>query len=316
MQKPWLSVIIPSHDRERWLGTALQSLVDQNVPGIEVIVVDASTTNACLLVADSFADKLDIRIERRPDLLSRPQKANFGVKQARSERICVLDDDDLWLPNKSAKVREWLAIQPDGVMHLHPCYVVDEAGRRLGLWRCPLPAEQAPIPADLLFERLLVQNFISSPAPIIRRDAYLRVGGLDNQLWFTADWDLYLKVAALGPVYYHSCPLACYRVHQNSLTAGGNRDLEDFREQYEIVMVRHIGKVPANRAIKIRRIAEASIKVNMALAAAVGGKFAHLIKALTAVVMLGPSGIISYFFYSRIVERALPRLRALMARGL
>jgi glycosyltransferase involved in cell wall biosynthesis len=313
MEKPWLSVIIPSHNRERWLGAALQSLVEQTASGMEVIVIDASATDGCLRLASSYSNKLNIRAQRCPDLVSRPEKANFGVAQARADYICVLDDDDLWLPKKSARVREWLAIQPDGVMQLHPCYVVDGSGRRLGLWRCPLPDNQAPVPTALLLERLLVQNFIATPSPIILRDAFLKVSGLDNQLWFTADWDLYFKVAAVGPVYYHACALACYRVHNRSLTAGGNRDLNDFRNQYEIVMHRYIEKLPPARAARIRPIAEASIEVNTALAAAVSGRFFLLTKALAAMVRLGPRGIHLYFVYSRIVERSLPRLRALLA---
>jgi glycosyltransferase involved in cell wall biosynthesis len=310
MDKPWLSVIVPSHNRERWLGAALQSLVDQKDPGIEVIVIDASATDACLQIVSTFADKLDIRAQRRPDLVSRPEKANFGVEQARSDRICILDDDDLWLPNKCAKLQEWLAIHSDGVMHLHPCHIVDGSGRRLGLWRCPLPSGQSPVPAPLFFERLLVQNFIASPAPIIRRDAYLRVGGLDKLLWFTADWDLYFKIASVGSVYYHSCPLACYRVHGNTLTVTGSRSLEDFRRQYEIVVHRHLEKLPATRANETLRIARASIEVNVALAAAISGKFTHMVKALNAVLALGPRGVHRYFVCSRIVERALPRLKA------
>ena len=61
----------------------------------------------------------------------------------------------------------------------------------------------------MLIERLVVQNFIGIPAPTIRRDAYLSIGGLDDALWHTADWDQYLKLAAIGSVYYHSRPLAC-----------------------------------------------------------------------------------------------------------
>src|SRR6202008_2800453 len=106
-------------------------------------------------------------------------------------------------------LREWLAVRSDGVMDLHPCYIIDASGKRLGLWRCPLPG--GFVPSAILFERLLVQNFIAIPAPTIRRDAYLRVGGLDNHLWYTADWDLYFKIAAIGRVYYHPCPLACFR---------------------------------------------------------------------------------------------------------
>jgi len=312
VRTPWLSVIIPSHNRERWLGIALQSLVDQKDPGIEVIVVDASTTDACLQIVTGFADKLDIHAHRRPDLVSRPEKANFGVAQARSDRISILDDDDLWLPNKCNKLREWLTTQPDGVMHLHPCYVIDGSGKRLGQWRCPLPAGQFPVSAALFFERLLVQNFIATPAPTIRRDAYLQVGGLDNQLWFTADWDLYFKIASLGRVYYQSCPLACYRVHGNTLTGRGSHNLESFRRQYEIVVNRHVEQLDSSRINKTLRIARTSIAVNTALAAAANGNIVHLPGAMMSVLALGPRAMRQYFLYSRIVERAFPRLRALV----
>src|SRR5205823_13265328 len=119
----------------------------------------------------------------------------------------------IWLANRCAKLRKCVAHRPDAVMHLHPCYIIDEFGKQLGLWRCPLRASQSPIPTNVFYERLLVQNFIAAPAPTIRRDAYIRVGGMDNRLWHGPDWDLYLKVGALGDIYYHSIPLACYRVH-------------------------------------------------------------------------------------------------------
>ena len=50
----------------------------------------------------------------------------------------------------------------------------------------------------VVVERLLVQNFISMPAPLFSREAAIRVGGLDEDLWYTADWDFWLKLAAVG----------------------------------------------------------------------------------------------------------------------
>jgi glycosyltransferase involved in cell wall biosynthesis len=312
MEEPWLSVIVPCRNGERWVGTALQSLVDQQEPGIEVIVVDGSAEDASLRIVDSFSDKLNIRAHHRPDLVPWTAATNFGVEQASSDRICILHVDDIWLPNKIAKLREWLAVQSDGVMHLHPTYIIDGSGRRLGLWRCPLPAGETRVPVSVLFERLLVQNFISIPTPTIRRDAYLRVGGLDNGLWYTADWDLYFKIASLGSVYYHSCAVTGYRVHNNSLTIQGSRNSGDFRSQHQIVVDRHVGKLPPANAKGILRVARASIDVNTALAAAIGGEFGQMAKAVISVLKLGPQGMHRYFLYSRIVERAFPRLRALV----
>src|ERR1700739_2536059 len=121
MRRPWLSVIVPSHNGERWLAAAFQSLVDQQDPGLEVIAVDASATDESLRIINRFSDKLDLRVLRRPDLGPWTEKTNFGVEQARGDRICILHQDDLWLPNRCAKLREWLAVRSDGVMDLHSC---------------------------------------------------------------------------------------------------------------------------------------------------------------------------------------------------
>jgi hypothetical protein len=176
-----------------------------------------------------------------------------------------------------------------------------------------LPGGPSPVPSPTFFERLLVQNFIAVPAPTIRRDAYLRVGGLDNQLWYTADWDLYFKIAAVGDVYYHPCPLACFRIHKNSLTVIGSRKRQDFRRQHQIVVDRHAGKLSSASRRHTLRVAATSIEVNTALAAMISGEFSHMIKAVRSLLMLGPRGMRQYFLSSRILERALPRVRALVA---
>jgi glycosyltransferase involved in cell wall biosynthesis len=314
-ERPWLSVIIPSYIVNRWFAATLQSIVAQGDPGVEVILVDSSDTDDSLAIADEFSSRLAIRTYRRPDLSSWMAKTNFAVEQAKAEWICMLHKDDLWLPDRCSNVREWLAARPASTMHLHSAHIIDEAGKRLGTWRCPLPSGESPIPTHVILERLLVQEFIAVPTPTIRRDMYLKVGGLDEQLWYTADWDLYLKLLFTGDVYYHANPLACFRIHGNSLTMSGSRSAGDFRSQMETVLNRHIGKLTQRRAETLR-MATASIDVNVALAAASNGKPAQLIKALMTMLGLGPRGIVRYLRYSRIVERAYPRLRARLAGAL
>ena len=318
METPWLSVIVPSHNGERWLGTALNSVAEQTEEGIEVIVVDGSDNDHCPEITKSFADKLHLRVYRRPDLRSWTAKTNFGVAEARSAHVCMLHQDDLWLPRRSAAVRKWVAAHPDGVMHLHPVHIIDETGNRRGLWRCPLPAGDTPVPDRVLLERLLVQNFISIPSPVIRCDAFLRVGGLEDELWYTADWDLYLKLAAVGDVYYRRETLACFRVHRESLTVSGSKSIDAFQRQMETVLDRHsvrLGAVSQKGTEAALRAARLSVAVNAALAAANRGKLAGLIKAVIALFGLGPAGIRRYFRDSRIVERVYPRLRARLAGG-
>ena len=71
-------MIIPSHNGERWLSGALQSLVEQKECGIEVIVVDTSAGDVSLQIAESYSERLNIRAYRRPDLLPWTAKTNFG----------------------------------------------------------------------------------------------------------------------------------------------------------------------------------------------------------------------------------------------
>lgn len=313
MKTPWLSAIVPCRNGERWLATALRSVADQHMPGIEVILIDGSDTVKCLEIAETFADRLDLRIYRRPDLHTWTAKTNFGVRQARAEWVCMLHIDDFWLPGRGAALRRWLASDDDVAMHLHPAYIVDHSGEKLGLWRCPLPYGAAPVRANMLLERLLVQNFIAIPAPTIRRDAFLAVGGLDDALWHTADWDLYLKISSVGAVCYHADPLACFRIHGNSLTVSGSRHLADFRKQHEIVSHRHAGRLPAGSQKAALRLAGASAAINAALAEANNGRPAALLKAARALLGLRPWWVPRYLSYSRIIERVVPRIRARLA---
>src|ERR1051325_1596726 len=310
MEAPWLSVIVPSHYGERWLKAALQSIADQNEPGIETIVVDGSDADTSVEIAETFSGTLNLRSYRLPDLRPWTAKTNFGVQQARSAHICILHQDDLWLPRRASEAMRWIDAQPNGVMHLHPAYIIDEAATRRGVWRCPLPPGQNAVASQMLLERLLIQNFIAIPTPVIRRDAFLGVGGLDDQLWYTADWDLYLKLLAGGDVYSHPEPLACFRIHRDSQTVSGSRNVAEFRQQMEVVVDRHATRLPLKSRAASLRAARLSIMVHSALAAAGDGKPAGLVSAGLALLGLGPSGIFRYFRASRIVERTYPRLRA------
>jgi hypothetical protein len=297
---------MPAYRGERWIDAALRSIATEAAAGIEIIVIDSSPTSATRDIVMGFSDRLDLRVFDRTDFKMWHDKTNFGVGIARADHVCWLHVDDLWLPGRAAAVRGWIEAAPEAVLHLAPSSIVDRDGRALGVWRCPLPANRA-IGSEILMERLLVQNFISAPAPVFRKDAWLTSGGLDETLWYTADWDLWLKLVACGPVYYHDEVTTGFRIHPSSLTATGSRDATAFADQMLIVLDRHLSKLCDRR---IEAVARASISMNSALAAAAAGDFGDLWKALLDIVRLGPTGMHRYLRDSRIVERLAPRMRA------
>jgi glycosyltransferase involved in cell wall biosynthesis len=306
--RTWLSVIIPSHRGEYWIDHALRSVAAEAAEGVEVLLVDSGDTSAARDIALSYSDKLRIRIVTRPDLVSWTAKTNFGVEIAGSDHIAWLGVDDVWIPGRAAAAQRWIAGAVEAPLHLAPAAIIDKYGRTLGIWRCPLPAE-CQIQSSILLERLCVQNFIAAPSPVIRRDAWLSCGGLDENLWYTADWDLWLKLAASAPAYYHDDVTIGFRIHAAALTTTGSRDAAAFRLQMETVLHRHLARIGPT-AKRVGRVARASSNVNAALAAASLGNLGELLAAATQVALLGPAGIKQYFRDSRLTERLIPRLRA------
>jgi hypothetical protein len=305
---PWLSVIMPSYCGEQWIDASLRSLAAEQSDGIEVLLIDGSPTPASLDIARTYADRLHLRIFERRELGSWRTKTNFGVEAADASHACWLGVDDLWLPGRANAVRAWIETAPEASLHLAPSAIVDRRGRKLGVWRCPLPTNGA-VPSALVMERLLVQNFVAAPAPVFRRDAWLACGGLDEELWYTADWDMWLKLAACGTVHYHDNVTIGFRIHGGSLTVAGSRDAADFARQMQIVLERHLPRLCGD-STRVERAARASIAVNIALASASAGDFSGLLPAASQLLRLGPSGIHRYLRDSRIVDRVAPRVRA------
>jgi glycosyltransferase involved in cell wall biosynthesis len=305
---PWLTVIMPTHRGEQWIDASLRSLAAEAAEGVEVLVLDSSPTPATLDIARGYSDRLHLRAVERRDLLMWHAKTNFGVQIADSNHICWLHQDDLWLPGRAAAVRAWIESAPNASLHLAPSAIIDRSGRLLGVWRCPLPTN-GELPSVLVTERLLVQNFVAAPSPVFRKDAWLACGGLDEKLWYTADWDMWLKLAASGPVYYHDGVTTGFRIHGGSLTVAGSRDVADFAQQMQIVLDRHLSRF-CDRSMSVERVGLASIAVNTALAAASAGDLRGLLPAVFKVLQLGPAGIRRYIRDSRIVDRMAPRMRA------
>lgn len=310
----WLTVVMPLHDGADWLSATLQSLVDEPAGGFEIVAIDSTADDRTRAVAARFADRLPMRILHRPDMKPWPAKTNLAVELAETDHVCMLHQDDLWLPGRMAAVRRWIDAAPGIDVHFAPSLYVDGRGARVGGWTCPLPPD-TPLDPQTILPSLLVQNFVSVPAPVVRRQAWIDCGGMADALWYTADWDLWLKLAAGGRAIYHPEYTTAFRVHGSSLTVSGSTDAAGFRAQMEAVFDAHLGRLDPAQAREIEPLGRASIDVNVALAAAARGDMGHLAAAIRALLALGPSGLGGYLRASRLHERVFARIRARLAGG-
>jgi Glycosyl transferase family 2 len=312
MTRPWLSVVMPTYNGETYLGPALESVVAQDLLGVEVVAVDDGSTDGTLALLQAYTARLPLRIVEGDGGGGWVRATNRGLALARGEYACFLHQDDLWLPGRLADVHRSLWQHRGTVFLLHPAWFIDARGRRLGFWRPPLPPGRPDLPAALVVERLLVQNFIPIPSAVFLREAATGSGGLDSTLWFTADWDLWLRLAGLGRTLYLSRALSAFRVHQLSQTALGSSSPTEFRSQYERVLDHYLktweGQLGA--ALDVEAAARFSVEMNTALATMAHRKTPDVARLLRAAVRLSPRAWHRYLSHSRLHERLGARLRA------
>lgn len=317
MTPPWLSVLMPTYNGSAYLGAALDSVVAEDDPGIECIAVDDGSTDDTLAILERYRDRLDLTILAHPHAGNWVANTNRALKRARGDFACLLHQDDTWLAGRLATLRDAIARHPSVDLFLHPAWFIDSSGRRLGKWCCPLPKDPKVLDAGIVLPRLLVQNFIAIPSPMFKTVRAREVGGLDEALWYTADWDLWLKLAAVARTVLLPEPMAGFRFHAAAQTNLRSVDIGDIRQQQEIVLERHVSRLPfdGRKQQAVRRCAELSIAVNVTLAGRYHGVSPSLGTLAAAAWRASPLGVWRYLRYSRIRERVSARLRALRRAG-
>ncbi len=317
MPAPFLSIIVPTYNGARYLPEALGSVAREPTDGLEILVADDGSTDETLEVVHACAARLPLRIVGSTRLGNWAATTNLALGEARAAHACFLHQDDLWLSGRVAWAKRALARDPRAALLLGPAVLVGPRGDRLGLWRCPLPAGRS-IPSEKFLEHLLVQNFIAIPSPIFPVEAARRGGGLDPARWYTADWDLWLRLGGNGPVWYDSTPVVAFRVHEDSQTMARSRSGSEFRDQLLATLGQHLGdwssRASPGRSRAVRRAAELSVELNAALAGADRGEPLPWRLLARSVLRLGPAGLRRYLRDSRLLERLLPRVRLRLSR--
>ncbi|MBW4534662.1 MAG: glycosyltransferase [Pleurocapsa minor HA4230-MV1] len=306
-QQPWLSVIIPTYNGSKYLTAALNSVVVQQDERLECVVIDDGSTDHTLAIVESFQDRLRIKLITKARAGNWVVNTNHALMEATGEYACFLHQDDLWLEGRLEQIKKAIAAYPQASLYLHDSIFIDEQGKPLGLWSCPLASRRRIISADDMIEKLLVQNFVAIPSPVFKRTAAIEIGGLNDRLWYTADWDFWLKLAALGDTCYIPKPLAAFRVHGDSQTIRRSSSVAEFRQQMRSVVDKHLS-LKSSR--EVSKVAFFSTEVNTTLAAMVHGESTNLLQLALDFVLLGPTGWWRYWQDSRIQERISARLKA------
>lgn len=247
MDKPLVSVIIPTYNRSAYLREALASVVSQTYPTIEILVIDdGSKQNYAEAICAGFFN-CNYHYKRNGG----PSSArNFGIGIAKGDFIAFLDDDDFWKKDKLEQQVNLLMSNSDVDLIHSPVYVVDEQGNSTGEIFGGVSDEK--MRSGYVFWNALGRWLVKSATPLIRKEVFSSGFLFDEDLEVGEDVDFYQRLFYKHKIYFISEPLAYYRVydHENRLSAE--------RQRYvgmELKMFNNFKKMGIRNPILLYRIA-------------------------------------------------------------
>jgi glycosyltransferase involved in cell wall biosynthesis len=210
-----VSVVIPCFGQSHYLSEAIESVLGQTYPHLEVLVVDDSSPDNASEVAGRYPGVRCLRCENRGMAGAR----NFGIRNTGGDFLVFLDADDRLMPT---------AIET-GVNLLREH---DEAAAASGRFRriaqdgTPIETFEQPIVRRDHYARLLTENWSGFPArSIYRRALFEHVKGFDPDLEETADFGLNLETARQFPIWSHGELVAEHRTHGGNSSGNAGRML-------------------------------------------------------------------------------------------
>jgi glycosyltransferase involved in cell wall biosynthesis len=197
---PSVSVIIPTYNRAKFVGDAIQSVLDQTFTDYEIIVVDDGSTDNTKAILGQFKDKIRYIYQENQGVSA---ARNRGIQAAQGEYIAFLDSDDLFLPTKLEKQIAYLLQNPDiGLVH-SSFIIIDEFGRQM--------AVRVKEESKDMYRRFLLTSTIATSSVIMPRQVIDQIGGFDTTLSLAEDVDFETRVAQHFEVGVISTPLVKYR---------------------------------------------------------------------------------------------------------
>lgn len=207
-----ISVIIPCYNQAHFLAEAVQSALDQDVPDLEVIVVNDGSPDNTREVAAQFGDRIRY-IEQENRGLSGAR--NTGIRAARGEYIALLDSDDVCLPGRLRIQSAYLNEHPE-VGAIFTDALLYQDGQVLG--RKSRISGRPRHPEDFRWET--VEYYPTPSTALIRRECFCGVGYFDERLRRAGeDWLFAVRLAADYPLAYLDEPTIYYRLHGENATA-------------------------------------------------------------------------------------------------
>ena len=204
---PLVSIVTPSFNQARYLESTIRSVLDQDYPNLEYIIVDGGSSDGSVEIIRRYSDRLAWWVSEKDH--GQTDAINKGFEHARGKFLAWLNSDDTYETNAVTEAVAFLQEQPELGLVYGDANFIDENGSIIGRF----PAAQTDY-------RRLRRGYVHVPqqSAFWRADLWRKVAPLDPSFFFAMDYDLWVRLAALAPVRYVPRRWASFRLHTQGKT--------------------------------------------------------------------------------------------------
>ena len=214
-----VSVIIPCFNAEKYLDMAVESVLSQDYPDIELLLLDDGSRDKTPDIIRQMA-RADTRI--RPFFSGRNSGPfalrNRGLQESSGEFIAFLDSDDNWAAGKLKLSVAALRASPGAGLCHHLLMRVDPDNAPLRMLELNSGRYRGSC-----FHAMVRQNGVATTSVVIPRQVFQVTGGFDQSLRYRGDWEMWTRISRNYPFVFIDRPLGNYRVHRENVSGDPDR---------------------------------------------------------------------------------------------
>ena len=203
-----VTIITPSYNQARFLDETIRSVLSQDYPFIEYMVIDGASTDHSVDVIKKYADRLAYWCSEADN--GQTEAINKGFARAKGQILAWINSDDTYNPGAVSQAVTYLQAHPEVGMVYSDLNFIDENSNVVGKF----PARQTDL-------QRLHRGYVHVPQPatFFRAEYWRQVGPLDPSFFFAMDYDLWVRLAGVTRLQYLPGPVwANFRMHSDAKT--------------------------------------------------------------------------------------------------
>jgi len=218
--RPLVSFVVPCYKHGHFLVECVQSILNQTYPNVEVLIMDDCSPDDTPAIAQTLRDPR-VRYIRNDVNLGHLRNYNKGINLALGEYVWLINVDD-YLRRSYVLERFVETLERHQAAAFVFCPAVQVHGRLEGATFGSHGTADAVFSGQEFLTRLAVRNRVATPAAMVRKASYDRMGTFELDLPYAGDWFQWCRHAFYGQVAYLAEPMVCYRFHDLNMTKDFN----------------------------------------------------------------------------------------------